>query len=340
MSAQGQQRHPQQMHKPYFPQVASLGGVPTVKVDVPISAVFLFLFIISAAAHMTIFQLNKRKGHKFVISGMMFGFSMARITACILRIAWATRPTHIPLAIAAQIFVAAGVVLMFVINLIFAQRILRGAQPFIGWHKLSKIPFTFLYALIVVSLVMLITCTVQSFYTLNRNTHRIDRDVQLYGQTIFAIMSFLPIPIVLICNLVPKHAEWEKFGGGRWRTKMWIILVGAVLLCLGATFRCGTNYKTPRPRTDPAWYHSKACFYLFNFTIEITVLYLYAITRVDQRFHVPDGSKGPGDYSKRLGGAVSEHMSEIDMEENRSVKDQHHHAHDKDPSTGGDDLQR
>lgn len=31
--------------------------------------------------------------------------------------------------------------------------------------------------------------------------------------------------------------------------------------------------------------------------MEITVVYLYLLLRVDRRFHVPNGSKGPGDYS-------------------------------------------
>lgn len=53
----------------------------------------------------------------------------------------------------------------------------------------------------------------------------------------------------------------------------------------------------PRPRNDPAWYHSQACFYIFNFGIEIIVVYLYVLVRVDRRFHIPNGSKGPGDYS-------------------------------------------
>jgi len=44
-----------------------------VGVDIPITAVFLLLFIIGAATHMTIFQLNRKRGHKFVFSGLIFG---------------------------------------------------------------------------------------------------------------------------------------------------------------------------------------------------------------------------------------------------------------------------
>jgi len=88
----------------------------------------------------------------------------------------------------------------------------------------------------------------------------------------------------------------DKFGTGRFRTKVWVLLFSSVILTLGAAFRTGTAYK-PRPRSDPAWYDSKACFYIFNFTIEIIVVYLYAAIRVDLRFHIPDGAHGPGAYS-------------------------------------------
>ena len=70
---------------PYPPMTASLGGVPTVGLDVPICAVFLVLFIIGAVSHMSIFLANKKRSHKFIISGMMFGFNMARIVSCTMR---------------------------------------------------------------------------------------------------------------------------------------------------------------------------------------------------------------------------------------------------------------
>lgn len=56
---------------------------------------------------------------------------------------------------------------------------------------------------------------------------------------------------------------------------------------------------SPRPRNDPAWYHSKACFYIFNFVVELAVIALYILVRVDLRFYVPNGSRRAGDYSGR-----------------------------------------
>ncbi|KAL8923683.1 MAG: hypothetical protein Q9208_004435 [Pyrenodesmia sp. 3 TL-2023] len=284
-------------HGPYPPNTAGLGGTPTVQTDVPVTAVFLFFFICCAVAHMAILQLNNKRGHKFLLSGMMFGFCMARITTCIMRIVWATRPRNIRIAIAAQIFVAAGVVLLFVINLIFAQRIIRAAHPRSGWHPFFTHFFTAIYVLIIVTLIMLITANVQSFYTLNSNTKRIDRAIILYGATFNAIASFLPFPLVIGGLVIPRTTRVEKFGTGRFRSKIAILLMSAFLLCLGATFRLGTSYKTPRPTNDPPAYYNKACFYIFNLTLELLVTILYVVVRVDRRFHVPNRSKGPGDYS-------------------------------------------
>ncbi|TVY67422.1 hypothetical protein LSUE1_G009115 [Lachnellula suecica] len=281
---------------PYAPTMAGLGGTPSTDIDAPITAVFLVLFIIGAATHMTILQLNNRKGHKFILSGMTFGFCMARIMACTMRLVWSTHQHNISVAIAAQIFVSAGVLILFIINLVFTQRVLRATHGTWAWAKWFSLIFKIYYASIVIMLVALITCTVQSFYTLSINTRRIDRDVQLVGATYFAVGAFLPLPLMLLNFTLPRRAPLEKFGAGRHRTKIYVIVFCSFILSLGAAFRAGTAY-VPRPRADPAWYHSKACFYLFNFTIEITVVALLAIFRVDQRFHVPNGSNKAGDYS-------------------------------------------
>lgn len=229
----------------------------------------------------------------------MFGFCMARITSCVMRIVWACRPHNVRIGIAAQIFVAAGVVLLFVINLLFAQRIVRAAHPNFGWHKAFSTAFKVLYVLVVLFLIMLISAVVDSFYTLNKHTRMIDRRLQLTGATYYVIVSFLPIPMVIIGLLIPRKVRLEKFGSGSWRLKVTILLVSAFLLCLGATFRLGTSFMPPRPRNDPPAYFSKACFYIFDFTVEIIVIYLYIIMRVDRRFHVPNGSHGPGDYLRQ-----------------------------------------
>ncbi|KAH8882377.1 hypothetical protein GQ53DRAFT_753675 [Thozetella sp. PMI_491] len=285
---------------PPFPsQMAGLGLLPSPNPDAIICGVLLVFFVASAATNMTILQVNLRRDHKFLFSGLLFGFSMARISALTMRIVWSTRQTNVSVAIAANIFVGAGVLLLFIVNLLFAQRIVRALHPQFGWNKTVTYVFRFLLFCVVAMLIMVVTTTVHSFYTLDAHTHDIERKIQLFVGTYLAVLSFLPIPIVIVAQLWPRAARVEKFGTGSWRTKIRLVLFTSTLLSFGATYRVAVNYM-PRPVSDPAWYHSKAAFYCVNFVIELIVVFTYVITRFDRRFHIPNGSSGPGDYLGRI----------------------------------------
>ncbi len=171
-------------------------------------------------------------------------------------------------------------------------------HPSVGWHPTFSIAFKLLWILIGCTLAIVITSVVQSFYTLNHHTRRIDRDLQLYGTTVLAVVATLPIPLVIISLLVP-HPPHDRFGKGRLRTKVAGLLMGATLLSFGAWYRCATVWHTPISRKEPLpGFLGKAPFYIVNFTVEIITVYLYAVIRVDRRFHIPNGAKGPGSYSK------------------------------------------
>lgn len=234
-------------------------------------------------------------------------FCMCRIVTMSLRMAWAKDQKNVKLGIAAQIFVAAGTVLLFITNLVFAQRIIRAQHPNWGWHKAFDRAFRGIILVTVLTLIMLIIVTVQSFYTLSTHTHQIDRSIQLYGTTWFTIVAFLPVPLVIVGVLLPKRIRVDKFGNGRFRTKIFVLLVASCLLTLGAGWRCGTAYMPPVPLMQPSpWYFDKAFFYVYDFGVEAIVVFLYIFVRVDRRFHVPDGAKGPGSYKKVHGRHDSE----------------------------------
>jgi hypothetical protein len=95
-------------HGPFISNEAVLGGVPTTSVDVPITIIFLILFVSGAIFHFTRHELNSKKGHKFHLSDMIFDFCMVRTVTCIMRIVWATRPTNPSIVLAALIFENAG----------------------------------------------------------------------------------------------------------------------------------------------------------------------------------------------------------------------------------------
>ena len=225
---------------------------------------------------------------------------MARIVSCSLRIASISIPDNVPIAIATAIFVGAGIIIVFVVNLLWAQRILRTLHPTIGWHRATSVVFDVLLLLMFFTFLNNIITTVQTFYTLRPRTLFIDRALLLFGSTFLAIVSTLPILFVLLALALPRRSQSEKFGAGKLSTKIAVLLAGSALVALGAWYRCGTSWVKPVPITKPLpGYFAKPCFYIFNFGVEILTLYLYAFARVDLLFHVPDGAKGPGSYEAR-----------------------------------------
>ncbi|KAF2191460.1 hypothetical protein K469DRAFT_720476 [Zopfia rhizophila CBS 207.26] len=298
---------PPQTGPPYAPRNASLGGVPSKMPDIPITGVFLFLFVVFAIVHMKILKKNNARGHKFLFSGALFAFCVIRIATMSLRIAWATQNLNIRLAIAAQIFVYVGTIILFIVNWFFTQRIVRAQHPRWGWSKPYRVLHRAGLAFLICCLFMLIAAAVQQFFTLDSNTLRIDRNLQLAGQTYFAAFCAAPLVLITISLIIPRRGT-EKFGAGRLRNNIMMLAIAVLILSAGAIFRCVTTWlppvplRGPRGRPNPIpWYFSRECFYVFNFTTEILVVILYAVVRVDLRFHIPDGSKGPGAYSGRGG---------------------------------------
>ncbi|KAI0380008.1 hypothetical protein F5Y04DRAFT_258102 [Hypomontagnella monticulosa] len=285
---------------PYAPTTASVGGLPSNIPDVVVSAVFLALYVGFAVANMAIFQINNRRGHKFIPSVALFGFCMARIMTLTLRIVWANRQTNVSLAIAANIFVNAGILIVYVLNLIFAQRILRAKQPFLGWHMALRIVYRALYIGIAAALIMVITALVVSVYSLDQYTLQACRDVQLASGTYLLVITTLPLFITAAAYLFPRSPAEESFGEGSMKTKTISLVVVTCLCILNSGFRAGTAWSPPRSANDPAWYHGKAPFYVFNFALEIIILVIYTGIRIDKRFHIPNGSSQPGHYSQRI----------------------------------------
>ena len=193
--------------------------------------------------------------------------------------------------------------MLFLANLFFTQRIIRAQHPHFGWTKPFSIAFPVLFVIIVATILSLIVGVIYSFFTLNEFTQRAVHDIQLYGETLYAIVAFLPIPLVLASTIARRHPNIrdneriDKFGSGTMRTKVVMVLVSAVFLTLGASWRCATLYLPTAYTTDPhPWYFSKACFYIFNFTIEWCVVAFWGLMRIDKRFYIPNGAKGPFSY--------------------------------------------
>jgi hypothetical protein len=283
---------------PYASNTAGIGGLPTISLDVPICSVFVAMYFSFAITNIAIHQVNRRHHHKFLLSMPLTGFSMARVVTLSLRIAWANQQHNINLAIAAQIFVNAGILIVYVLNLVLAQRILRALQPKIGWNPILRATYKAFYISIGAALVMVIASVVVSLYTLDPHTKSQCRDIQLVALTYLLIFTCLPILHIAVAVLLPRPKDAETFGTGSMRSKIIIVALSAQICMLTAGFKAGVAWSPPRLIRDPAWYHSKACFYVFNFACEILCLCILTFSRIDKRFWVPDGSSSPGDYTQ------------------------------------------
>ena len=279
---------------------AQVGGVPTVGVDVPICAVFLAMFVALASTHMTIFQANRRRGHKFLFNGFCFGFTMSRIAACVFRIVWAARPTDVDIALVASVFLNAGILLVYIINNLLSWRMVRSSAPSVGWHPVLRIAnkcFLWLVLGLILPLIVIIVLRVKK-PTLD-HVQTASKVVSRLAQTYFLVIAFGSALLLAIAAYSERaHGVKDPFGRGSWHGKLIILCLSVTLATVEAGFRCGTTWAPARLATNPAWWDSKAAFYCFNFTIDVCILILFAAGRIDRRLHVPDGASGRKSYGQ------------------------------------------
>ncbi len=95
--------------------------------------VLIFFFTLLAVANMAVFQMNQKAERKFVLSVLPFGFCLARIvSASRMRVIWTEHPLDVKLAMASSIITAAGVLLLFIVNLMLSHRMVR------AYHQSSR----------------------------------------------------------------------------------------------------------------------------------------------------------------------------------------------------------
>ncbi|KZL78125.1 DUF3112 domain protein, partial [Colletotrichum tofieldiae] len=278
-------------------QGAFIGGDPTTNIDVPVTFLFLLLFAAGAYTHIRIYRANAKRGHKFLLSDLMFDFCMVRTVTCIMRIVWAFEKTRVVILIA-LIVQFGGAVVVMVVNIFFAQRIIRSIHPHFGWHPAVRV-FTLFFLFSVPAVVVLNSTSIGvSFYKIE-DQDRVDTALNLLkaGVSWIMLLAVLPVIAVVLASNIPGPRP-ERFGQGDTHQKIAVLLIGATLLIAGHAVRLAATLIGEPPATTNKLY-SKEVFYTTGFMLEIFVVVFYAVIRVDLLFHVPNGSKGPGDYSRK-----------------------------------------
>lgn len=281
-----------QQGPPYPPHFSQPGGSPAPIPDVVLSSLFLAFYVGLAIFHQFIYQTNRRRSHNFKISIPLFGFCMARILTQTLRIVWVYKSHNVSLAIAANIFTNAGTLILYVVNLLFAQRIFRARHPVVGWNRPLHFALITCYVLVAPALIMIITLVTLGSYSLNPSIGQDVRKCELAALTYITFFAVLAPALLIAAFAIPKSKKvpMQTFGSGSLTSKVLIAATSSTLCLIIAGYRCGSTWQAPRPLDNPPWWDSKASLYVFLFAMEALVMILFAVTRVDVRFHVPDGS--------------------------------------------------
>ncbi|KAF2671879.1 hypothetical protein BT63DRAFT_476718 [Microthyrium microscopicum] len=274
---------------PYPPLEWPLGGFPNIQIDVAVMSVFLFLFLIAAFLHLFLFFANIVRGHRFIISALIFVFCLERVFALAIRIAGTLRGEDGNLYVGGVVLVFGFTPLLYIINLVFAHRIIKAQHPRHGGNIGISLVFWLTYLLILFAWACLVAGLVQPFFQLSTYWRYVDRGLRIWGFTFFAIVSLIPLPLVLLSTVIPRRHRVNKFGSGSFYAKLWILVLVVILTSLEAFYIAGVEWVTPTSRFVPIpAYMTRTWYYVMIFTLEFIIVILYAGARVDRRFHSGD----------------------------------------------------
>ncbi|KAI8268930.1 hypothetical protein K4K58_003359 [Colletotrichum sp. SAR11_239] len=246
---------------------AFIGGVPTTNIDVPVTFLFLLLFSAGAYTHIRIYRANAKRGHKFLLSDLMFDFCMVRNVTCIMRIIWAFEKARVVILIALIVQFGGVATLFFIFSV-----------PAVIFNNSTALGV--------------------SFYHIE-DQDRVDTALNVLkaGVSWIMLLAILPVVAVLFAAVIPGPKP-ERFGVGDTHQKIAVLMIGAILLIAGHAVRL-TSILNPEPPDSTDKLLSKEVFYTTGFMLEILVVVFYAVIRIDLLFHVPNGSSQPGDYSRK-----------------------------------------
>ncbi|KAK2009756.1 hypothetical protein LZ32DRAFT_564196 [Colletotrichum eremochloae] len=214
-----------------------------------------------------------------------------------MRIIWAFEKDRVVILIA-LIVQFGGAVVVMVVNLFFAQRILRSIHPYFGWHPAVRVFFLFFYFSVPAVVLFNSTSIGVSFYKIY-DQERVTTALNLLKAGISWIMflAILPVVVVLVASTIPGPRP-ERFGQGDTHQKIAVLLIGASFMIAGQAVRLASTVLEAPPGSTNVLY-SKELFYTSGFMLEIFTVVFYAVVRIDLMFHVPNGSSQPGDYSRK-----------------------------------------
>lgn len=231
---------------------------------------------------MLLAESHRRKGHNRTIPIITFLFCGERVLACAVRVAWASRPDSVRIAVASQVLLQAGVLLLLLLNLILAERVLLGRRPGPRARRCLRVLLGAMSALTVSALIMVVVSIIVSVYSLDQRTIERCRDVQRAAASYLVVLAVAPAALLSVAPLfstepTPRVTKLR-------RSEVAVVLSSCLLCTLNAGFKAGVVWARPKSLFDPAWYHSRSCLYTFVLGTEVVALVLLLATRADLKF--------------------------------------------------------
>ncbi|RDA84280.1 hypothetical protein CP532_3335 [Ophiocordyceps camponoti-leonardi (nom. inval.)] len=277
------------------------GGVPNSTEDGLVTFIFLLLFALGAFLHLVRLIQNKKRRHRFFLSLPIIVFCISRTIYCIFRFAWAFLKPPFPRGVVAMsvILERDWFAVLLIPNLFIVRRIIRAMHPDFGWNKLFTMAGNFL----VVSIAPIETISFIAFFVgifaFGRTSVSGIKQALEFTASWNLMLAYLPLVCVFAACAVPGPTI-ENFGTGAFRLKTALLVFNSVNLAIGQTLRLAL-VDNPEAALQGSAVAGKPVFYTMTFFLEALTVFSYLIFRFDNLYWVPDGSRGPGDYSRDSG---------------------------------------
>ncbi|RDA95428.1 hypothetical protein CP533_5365, partial [Ophiocordyceps camponoti-saundersi (nom. inval.)] len=279
------------------------GGVPNAIDDGLVTFIFLLLFALGAFLHLVRFIQNNKRRHKFLLSIPIVVFCISRTVYCIFRFAWAFLKPPYPRGVVAMsvILERDWFAVLLIPNIFIARRIVRAMHPDLGWNKLFTLASNALVvSLAPIEIISFVAFFVGIFAFGRASAPGIKQALELTGSWNLMI-ALLPLVLVFASCAVPGPTI-ENFGTGPFRQKTALLVFSSLTLAVGQTMRLSV-VNNPEAALQGSAVAGKPLFYTTAFFFECLTVFSYVIFRFDNLYWVPDGSRGPGDYSRDSGDA-------------------------------------
>jgi hypothetical protein len=201
---------------------------------------------------------------------------------------------------------------IFAINLVLTQRVLRAIHPKLFWHPVVSKLFVFLLGSVPFFIIFNIVALSASFFVTSASGAKTTKDLLFLGSSWNLWLCLFPIIFIGIFGTIPSPTKIENFGIGRFRFKIVLVIYSSATLFIGAIVRLIAAAQT-HPIDNPGQVDSKPIFYLTGFVLEILVVILFVLARFDLLFHIPDGCTGPGQYAAKKELDEEEFFQEVDV---------------------------